>query len=503
MILRKRKPGNSLAGWIAVGLAEVGLLTAIATGLISGRAEEQRGATRDSFIGNLQPYLDPAGFVATYSANGNINTRGAFFQSLGTNGRSCATCHVASQAFSISAANVRLRYIATRGTDPLFASVDGANCPTVRSGDEEGHSLLLKSGLIRVGLAVPAATTQFSVDTERDPYGCAIDTSTGQQVLSFYRRPLPTTNLRFLSAVMFDGRESVALPLNSPATFGSNLKSDLSTQALHATQTHAQSATDPTPAQIADIVSFEMGLSTAQIWDYRAGSLSAFRAQGGPATLATQSYFPGMNDSLTPSLFSPTIFTLFGAWEDQAGYYPGQSQRARIAAGEKLFNSFPINITDVRGLNDNAALGKPTTIVGTCGTCHDSPNVGDHSLPLPLDIGTGHSPRDETNLQIKNALAQLSFPDLPVYKIVGCTDPFNGETTLYTTDLGKAMMTGQCGDLNRIKGPILRGLAARAPYFHNGAAANLNELVNFYNRRFNMGLTDAQKDDLVAFLNSL
>ena len=35
----------------------------------------------------------------------------------------------------------------------------------------------------------------------------------------------------------------------------------------------------------------------------------------------------------------------------------------------------------------------------------------------------------------------------------------------------------QSGDLNRVKGPILRGLAARAPYFHNGAAASLLQAV--------------------------
>ncbi len=503
MSIGKRKPGKSVAAWIVVGLAQIGLLAAITTGIHSGRAEEQRDTGRGSVIGNLQPFLDPSGFVATYNTNGKIDTRGAFFQSLGTNGRSCATCHAAGQAFGISASDVRLRYLLSRGNDPLFASIDGANCPTVRPADQGGHSLLLKSGLIRIPIAAPGTTAQFSVQAARDPYGCAIDVSTGQQILSFYRRPLPTTNLRFLSAIMFDGRESVTLPLNSSATFDNNLQNDLMTQALHAVQIHGQSATDPSPAQIADIVSFELGLSTAQIWAYRAGPLNGFGAQGGPEALAAQSYFPGINDSLTPSIFSPTVFKLFSSWDQQSGHDPGNAERAKIAAGEKLFNSFPIDITDVRGLNDNASLGKPATIVGTCGTCHDSPNVGDHSLPLPLDIGTGHSPLYERNQQIKSALAQLSFPDLPVYKISGCTDPFSGETVLYTTDLGKAMMTGQCGDLNRIKGPILRGLAARAPYFHNGAAASLNELVNFYNQRFNMSLTDTQKEDLVAFLNSL
>jgi cytochrome c peroxidase len=49
----------------------------------------------------------------------------------------------------------------------------------------------------------------------------------------------------------------------------------------------------------------------------------------------------------------------------------------------------------------------------------------------------------------------------------------------------------------------LRGLAARAPYFHNGAAANLRQVVNFYDQRFQMALTERQKAQLVAFLSAL
>ena len=71
------------------------------------------------------------------------------------------------------------------------------------------------------------------------------------------------------------------------------------------------------------------------------------------------------------------------------------------------------------------------------------------------------------------------------------------------SDPGRALISGKCADLGRIKGPILRGLAARAPYFHNGAAATLTEVVEFYNQRFQMGLTDQEKADLVAFLKSL
>ena len=56
---------------------------------------------------------------------------------------------------------------------------------------------------------------------------------------------------------------------------------------------------------------------------------------------------------------------------------------------------------------------------------------------------------------------------------------------------------------HRFKGPILRGLAGRAPYFHNGSAAALLDAVNFYDIRFGLGLTSQQRADLVAFLGAL
>jgi cytochrome c peroxidase len=210
--------------------------------------------------------------------------------------------------------------------------------------------------------------------------------------------------------------------------------------------------------------------------------------------------------------FNPASMTLFAAWANlsEDGNFIEtylDAKRRQIAAGAALFNSTPVQISNVRGLNDNAALGKPSTFTGTCTTCHDTPNVGNHSFPLPLDIGTGHSvlPSVEPDPNIVAGLAELSMPDLPVYLINGCPNPFNAgqPESFYTTDPGKALISGLCSDFNRGKGPILRGLAARAPYFHNGAAANLDELVNFYNQRFQMNLTEEQKEDLVAFLNSL
>ena len=474
------------------------------------------GAHDDTSGIGVQFAEDSSGVLGNVNLNGRARTDGPFFQSLGTNGRSCGTCHVAEQAFSFSAAGARERFERSQGSDPLFATVDGANCPNVKRGELAGHSLLLRSGLIRVALKLPA-NAQFTISVVYDPYGCAImpDPKGGLPAVSVYRRPLPSTNLVFLSSVMFDGRETVT-PLNHEQTFFANLMTNLTHQATDATLGHAQAAQPPTPGQLAQIVEFELGLFTAQARDDRAGHLAARHAHGGPFHLAEQTYYPGINDSLgadpTGKAFDATAMTLFAPWASLQGDDDGEHERrdaARrtIADGEQLFNSAPLHITNVRGLNDNAALGKLQSFVGHCSSCHDTPGVGNHSLPLPLDIGTAHTPLPgmERDPAIAAALAQLSMPDLPVYLVSGCPSPFApGEPeSFYTSDPGKALITGQCSDFNRIKGPILRGLAARAPYFHNGAAASLRELVNFYDQRFSMQLTEQQKSALVAFLNSL
>ncbi|HUO19654.1 MAG TPA: hypothetical protein VMU44_07765 [Steroidobacteraceae bacterium] len=482
-------------------------LAAAATALCgaAAAAEPPRGGAPP--VPAVQAFFDATGVTATLDVNGP-QPQGAFFQSLGTNGRTCATCHSAAQAMSLSAQAAQIRFLTTSGQDPLFAPVDGANCPNARRDDPAAHSLLLQHGLIRIPLQLPAGA-QYTLTVVHDPYGCALtpDPNGGLPFVSVYRRPLPATNLSFLSAIMFDGRETKA-PLTAESTFMANLSADLTQQAIDATTIHAQAATPPTAAQLADIVGFELGLFSAQLYDARAGWLAANGATGGVLRLANQEYYPGINDVLgadpTGAAFDPASMTVFSAWSTDPS--ASAAQRA-IAAGEALFDSAPLQITNVRGLNDNAALGKPAALAGTCTSCHDTPNTGNHSLPLALDIGTGHTTLAgvEPDPNIAAALAQLSVPDLPVYLISGCPDPFGSGApeSFYTTDPGKALITGLCSDFNRGKGPILRGLAARAPYFHNGAAANLDELVNFYNQRFQMGLTAGQKHDLVVFLNSL
>jgi len=473
-------------------------------------------AQADSDPLSQQLVLSPnaSGLMGTFKADGPIDRQNAFFKSLGSNGRSCATCHLLEQAMSFTTGHARRLYRQTRGADPLFAAVDGANCDQVEASDRAGHSLILQHGLIRVANAVPA-NAEFSISVVSDPYGCAlrVDPKTHVLTASVYRRPLPSTNLGFLSAVMFDGRETLA-PLTSADTLDANLRTNLRHQAIDAVLGHAQGAAAPSEAQLSSIVEFELSLFSGQIWDWRAGLLFGGGATGGPIELSGQLYYPGINDSLGGDPngipFTPASMSLYGAWEPrETGRQDSRAGAARadIAAGQRLFNTLPMVISNVRGLNDSAALGKPTSFVGNCATCHDAPNIGHHSLPLPLDIGTGHSPdaNQEADPVIADALSQLSMADLPVFLIGGCPNPFNAgqAESFYTTDPGKALISGKCADFNRIKGPILRGLAGRAPYFHNGSAATLLELVNFYDRRFKAGMTAQQKRQLVAFLNTL
>jgi cytochrome c peroxidase len=51
--------------------------------------------------------------------------------------------------------------------------------------------------------------------------------------------------------------------------------------------------------------------------------------------------------------------------------------------------------------------------------------------------------------------------------------------------------------------PILRGVASRPPYLHNGAAASLAAVVQYHDRRFSIGLTSDEQAALVAFLSAL
>jgi hypothetical protein len=448
----------------------------IAGFVVPGRTSANHPGSGGPAFGNS------SGVHRTFSTDGTIDAGNPFFQDLGTNGRSCVSCHQPAQAWTITPDELRERFARTEGLDPIFRANDGSNCEGADLSSvgkrRSAFSLLLTKGLIRIGLQVPVGA-EFEIADVEDPYGCGAPLTSA----SMYRRPLPTTNLAFLSTVMWDGRQTPP---------GQGVRDALVAQALDAITGHAQGAPPPA-SDLRAIVGFELGLFTAQTHDRRAGSLGVRGAGGGPSTLAGQPFCIGINDPLgmLPSMpgacaapsagFDPIVFTLFRAWDDTRA-----PARRAITRGEGIFNTRQFVIDDVPGLN-----GGPEDPVsgpirnGTCTICHDTPNAGNHSVPMALNIGVADASRRP--------------PDLPLYTLRNWT---TGEV-VQTTDPGRAMVTGRWSDVGKFKGPVLRALAARAPYFHDGSAATLADVIAFYDRRFGIVLDEQEKADLLAFLRSL
>src|SRR5262249_50568919 len=110
---------------------------------------------------------DPLARIATLQPLGPTQTsQNAFFADLGTNGRTCFSCHEPQNGWTVSAKSVQDRFEGSQGTDPIFRLVDGATCPSddVSSvaAKRTAYSLLLKKGLIRIFLPVPP-TAQYRI----------------------------------------------------------------------------------------------------------------------------------------------------------------------------------------------------------------------------------------------------------------------------------------------------------------------------------------------------
>lgn len=442
-------------------------------------------------------FVNSSGVAQTFSTKGFIDKTNPFFKEFG-NGRSCASCHQQAEGWSVTPQGLRRRFEATAGTDPIFRLVDGANSPHAPDATLEqkrsAYSMLLNKGVIRIGMKIPA-TAEFELVNVNDPYGYA-----SANELSLFRRPLPSANLKFLSAVMWDGRETARDASSSTCIRGTticfaSMDLNLQNQANTATKGHAEAAEGLTDEEKRSIVDFEMSLFSAQIYDRGAKFLTLGGAKGGPLELLRTDFYFGINDLQTGDYktnapFDPNVMRLYTAWADSGtqstSLLPVDSTtlaaRAAIARGEALFNTKPINMVGVKGIND--AFNVPL-FTGTCSSCHNAPNSGNRSVPLPIDIGVSDASRRTS--------------DMPLYTL---RHKVTGQT-IETTDPGRALVTGKWQDIGRFKISALRGLASRAPYFHDGSARTLEDTVVFYNTRFGMGLTQREISDLAAFLKAL
>jgi len=383
---------------------------------------------------NNLPHPNPGGKAATFSTQGAVDLTGEFFQARGTNGRSCATCHIAEDAWSINPGTLQDLFDQTGGTHPVFNLLD-ANNPNMDVSTPDArlaaYSMMLSRGVFRRGGA-PRPNSEWELLAVEDPHGFA-----NLNRLVHWRRVMPTINFQQGSlTVNWDGGNS-----------GVDLISGLNTQAAR-NITGAQQGPPAPPDVIDDIVNFERSLSTAQLIVPGVGRLDSDGARGGPEELSNMNKTQGR-------------FNLFDAWIDHSN-----PRRAQIARGQEIFNS-----TNANGRS--------------CNGCHNSANNGTNINNALFDI--------------RVASAEARTPDLPLYTFRNRT---TGETR-QLTDAGRGNVTGLWNDLGRFKTPTLRALAARAPYFHNGIAPTLTDVVLHYERHLGFVFTDQERADLVAFLNAL
>jgi cytochrome c peroxidase len=455
-------------------------------------------------------YANAGGELTTLNTQGPTSTTGhAFFEPLGTNGRACVTCHQPADGMSLSTATIRERWQSTAGRDPLFAMIDGANCPNLPRAAAASHSLLLERGLFRIGRSWPPRSTdgakltpQFTIEVVRDPTGCNLDPVYGlnspNPTVSVYRRPRPATNVKYLTATgfFFEPKNGLPLPRDSESgelTSG-NLLADarartLKAQAIDALHSHLEFNGNPTPAQLRQIIEFMSGLYTAQSGDRWGGSLQAGGAQGGPETLA-KVRAGDLQGTQNP------IWSEFLPWKTPAASDSGDNAeqrafRASVARGAELFTTRTFLVSDSAGIN-NMGFGSP--VRNPCAFCHNMQHTGMDVAPGQVDLGTTNMPHANPS------------PELPLFKL-SCKPGFAPHPHLgrvvYTQDPGYALTTGKCADIGKITIQSMRGLAARAPYFSNGSAATLREIVDFYDRRYQIALSEQEKQDLVNLMGVL
>ena len=239
----------------------------------------------------------------------------------------------------------------------------------------------------------------------------------------------------------------------------------LKEQAKNATLRHAQAEVPGlSDDQQNAIVEFERDLFTAQVSGKGTGDLTDGGANGGPDYLSTVPFFNGINRRYPigpsfPSVPAPP-FTVFKEWANA-----DNPQRAAVARGQALFN-------DRAGVNPRLGTSRVNGVLLTCAFCHTAPEAGTDSA------GTwGNAVTDTIGAFTSGIDDDTPGLRLPRYTVTSKTDP---PQTIETTDLGRAAITGRFTDLNKFKTPSLRGLAARAPYFHNGSAATLLDVINAY-----------------------
>ena len=150
---------------------------------------------RGGFLSRGEDYDNPDGTTGMVNLSGRVSAEGhPFFEALGTNGRACITCHQPSNSMSVSTDAIRKRWLETEGKDPIFAAVDGSDCPNLPQGKSFFALAAAQPGRIPHCDVMAATGREAGLQnrSHRRPHAAAIRNS---WVISVYRRPRVVANL--------------------------------------------------------------------------------------------------------------------------------------------------------------------------------------------------------------------------------------------------------------------------------------------------------------------
>ena len=170
-----------------------------------------------------------------------------------------------------------------------------------------------------------------------------------------------------------------------------------------------------------------------------------------------------------------------------------------VVSGDSPFDRFKAG--DKSALSESAQRGwELWNGKARCNTCHPfgeaTPNFSDNKFH---NIGVAAKGRDFAGLARRAA---------------GAGDPQELAFDPDFTELGRFVVTRQPKDIGAFKTSGLRDVALSAPYMHDGSEATLLDVINFYDKGGEpnpyldggivaLKLTDQEKKDLVAFMESL
>jgi cytochrome c peroxidase len=478
------------------------------------------GAAIAAGLGLFTPHPTDDGVVRTDTPDKKaLNVNNKFFDhNLGTNGQACVSCHLPSDGFDLHVDSITSAFAATQGLDQLFRLNDTADRPDADDSTLEArmkaYALFRAFGIVRIGKTFappPVSGVGFTVEPQNTARYGPLPSLTdpqhpGKPTLSLFRRPLVNTNVNFDSSVLWDGRESIT---------------GLPAQVQKAASTLLLSGT-LSAADTQEIANFMTGVYTAEVISNAAGKLNVLGAKGGVENLMAIAAdpqrpcvysAPGVLTPFVPSTCTPVVLDnphtmdLYDAWASLPDRSALNQARLSVVRGQEIFNTATLHIPP--------DLQIPGETGGTahCVSCHATNNLGNNPDPnFFVRIGTDSvqilKELADGDPLVKPVLARVR--QLPQYCLRPTTDPtpfteakcgthFND---VKTTDPGRAMVSGLITDVGKFKPPVLRDLNARSPYFHNGSAGSIEDLINFYNARFQIGLTDQQKADLALFIDT-